>query len=91
MHFKMNVPFQFFKVFFDLPFFPVLVQKKLQPFSSNCISANVMFHLDKLTMLLDTNFPTNLFEVLLVSQKFKSDVVSMFAVVSKFLCAGPLE
>ena len=89
MHFKMNVPFQFFKIFFDLPFFPVLVQN-FNLFQVT-ISANVMFHLDKLTMLLDTNFPTNLFEVLLVSQKFKSDVVSMFAVVSKFLCAGPLE
>ena len=47
-----------------------------------------MFCPDKLTTLLDTNFPTNLFEVLLVSQKFKPDVVSVFAVVSKFLCAG---
>ena len=53
-----------------------------------------MFHLDKLTTLLDTNFPTNLFEVLPVLQKFKPDVVSVFAVVSKFLCAdgiGPFS
>ena len=61
---------------------------KVNPFSSNSISADVMFHLDKLTTLLDTNFPTNLLEVLSVSQKGKPDVVSVFAVVSKFLCAG---
>ena len=54
---------------------------KLNPFSSNSISADVIFHLDKLTMLLDTNFPTNLSEVLSVSQKLKSDVVSVFAAV----------
>ena len=47
-----------------------------------------MFRLDKLTTLLDTNFLPNQFKVLLVSQKFKPDVVSVFAVVSKFLCAG---
>ena len=47
-----------------------------------------MFYLDELTMLLDTNFRTNLFEVLLISRMFKADVVSLFAVVSKFLCAG---
>ena len=64
------------------------VGTKRNPFSSSSISADVIFRLDKLTMLLDTNFRTNLFEVLLISQKFKPDVVSVFAVVSKFLCAG---
>ena len=39
-------------------------------------------------MLQETNVPINLFEVLLVSQKFKPDVTSVFAVVSKFLCVG---
>ena len=58
---------------------------KLNPFSSNVISPDVMFPLDKLTTLLDTNFPTNLFGVLSVLQKFKADVVSAFAVVSKFV------
>ena len=47
-----------------------------------------MFGLDKLTTILDANFPTNLFEVLSVSQKFTPDVVSVFAVASKFMCAG---
>ena len=47
-----------------------------------------MFRLDKLTTLLETNFPTNLFEVLSVSQKFRPDFVSVVAVVTKFLCAG---
>ena len=79
----------FSKSFFDchLSIFSSVGTKR-NPFSSTSISADVMLRLDKLTALLDTNFPTNLFEVLSVSQKFKSDVVSVFAVVSKFLCVG---
>ena len=81
----------FSKSFFDchLSIFSSVGTKR-NPFSSNSISADVMLRLDKLTALLDTNFPTNLFEVLSVSQKFKPDVVSVFAVIPKFLCAGEI-
>ena len=48
-----------------------------------------MFRLDKLTMLLDTNFPTNLFEVSSVSQSANLMLSPcLHAVVSKFLCVG---